>query len=77
MDEFRARTPKTLPERGQPRLAACGICGHQHACYVADRPGPIGPDGPSWLPTFACLGCLMRAADPAARIASAECVPPA
>jgi len=77
MDEFPARTPKTLPERGQPRVAGCDICGHQHACYVADRPGPTGPDGPSWLPSFACLGCLMRAADPAARAACAECVFPA
>jgi hypothetical protein len=76
MDEFPARTPKTLPERGQPRLAECDICGHAHACYVADRPGPTGPDGPSWLSSFACLGCLMRAADLAARTACAECVFP-
>jgi hypothetical protein len=77
MDEFRAGTRETLPERGEPRLAGCDICEHQHACYVADRPGPFGPDGPSWCPFFACLGCLMRAADPAARTACAECVFPA
>jgi len=66
-----------LPERGQPRPARCEICGHRHACYVADRPGPMGPDGHSWLPSFACLGCLMRAADPVARTACMECVFPA
>jgi hypothetical protein len=74
-------TPTTeriqLPERGQPRPARCEICGHQHACFVADHPGPAGPDGPSWLPYFACLGCLMRAADPTARTNCAECVFPA
>lgn len=76
MDGPATRIPRTLPERGQPRLARCQICGHQHACYVADRPGPIGSEGPSWLSTFACLGCLMRAADPAARVSCADCVFP-
>lgn len=65
-----------LPERGQPRLARCEICGHQHACYVSERPGPVGLDGPSWRSFFACLGCLMRAADPAARASCADCVFP-
>ena len=70
------RTPEALPERGRPPIAQCEICGHRHACYVADRPGPFGPDGASWLSSFACLGCLMRAADPAARASCANCVYP-
>jgi len=77
MDASTSRQPTHLQERGQPRRARCGICGHRHACYVADRPAQIGPQGPAWDPYFVCLGCLMRAADPAARTACAECVFPA
>lgn len=77
MDGPATRTPKTLPERGRPHVAGCQICGHQHACYVGDRPGPNGPEGPSWLPFFACLGSLMRAADPIAQASCADCVFPA
>ena len=76
MNASNTQTARFLPERGQPRPGRCQICGHQHACYVADRPGSLGPGGQVWLPYFACLGCLMRAADPAARIACAECVFP-
>lgn len=67
----------SLPERGQPRVALCQLCRHQHACYATDRPGPAGSAGPVWLPYFACLGCLMRAADPAARIAARNASSPA
>ena len=67
---------RILPEPRQPRVSICLICGHRHASFVADRPGLAGPEGPVWLPYFACRGCLMRAADPAARIACAECVFP-
>ena len=77
MDGSAAQRSHVLPERGQPRLARCGICGHQHVCYVEERPAPSGPEGPAWVPHFVCLGCLMRDADPAARTACAECVFPA
>lgn len=70
------RTSERLPERGEPRLARCEVCGHRHACYVAERPVPAGGDF-SWSLYHFCLGCLMRAADPAARVACAECVFPA
>jgi hypothetical protein len=60
------RTSEPLPERGEPRPARCEVCGHRHACYVAERPEPGGHGGPSWSPYHVCLGCLMRAADPAA-----------
>src|SRR3954451_8714379 len=74
----RSATPMSyvLPERGEPRLARCGICGHQHACYVADRPSRPGLGGAAWVREFACLGCVMRAGDPTARTACAECVFP-
>jgi hypothetical protein len=77
MEPAPTRSPKHLPERGRPQLARCEICGHRHACYVVDRPGQSGPPEPRWDPYFVCLGCLMRAADPAARIACADCVFPA
>jgi hypothetical protein len=76
MDRSASRRSDVLPERGEPRLARCDICGHQHACYVADQPAQARPDGPAWVPYFACLGCLMRAADPAARTACVDCVFP-
>lgn len=77
MDASTTRQPVRLPERGQPRLASCEICGHQHACYVADGAEAAGPAGSAPKPYFVCLGCLMRAADPSARTACAECVFPA
>lgn len=72
-----ARTSDLLPERGEPRAARCEACGHRHACYVAEQPAPVGARGPSWSLYHVCLACLMRAADPAARVACAECVFPA
>lgn len=72
-----SKTSERLPERGEPRLARCEICGHRHACYAAERPVPAGDGGIGWAPHHVCLGCLMRAADPSARIACAECVFPA
>jgi hypothetical protein len=77
MEPSQTQPSKLLPERGQPQLARCDVCGHGHACYVADRPRLPGRDGQEWDPYFVCLGCLMRAADPAARNACAECVFPA
>ena len=70
-------TSNSLPERGEPRIAHCDVCGHRHACYVADRPGSGGVDVPPGSSYYACLGCLMRTADPAARVDCAECVFPA
>ncbi len=66
-----------LPERGEPRLGRCDVCGHRHACYVVDRPGQDVIDQTPSKPSHVCLGCLMRAADPAARATCAECVFPA
>lgn len=70
-------TSERLPERGEPRLARCEICGHRHACYVAERPAPAGDRDAGWAAYHVCLGCLMRAADPAARVACGECAFPA
>jgi len=72
-----SRTREPLPDRGEPRLASCDVCGHRHACYVAERPAPDGVGSSGWSSFHVCLGCLMRAADPAARDACAECVFPA
>ena len=77
MHEPMTRTSEPLPERGQPAVARCELCSHRHACYVAERPVPGAYGTPSWSPYHVCLGCLMRAADPAARVACAECVFPA
>jgi hypothetical protein len=77
MNDSTTRQPSRLPERGQPRLARCEVCGHRHACYAADRPGSPAPEGPVWRSYAICLGCLMRAPDPAARNACADCVFPA
>lgn len=65
------RTSSRLPERGEPRLARCEVCGHRHACYVTDWPGSGDVERPSWSSQYACLGCLMQAADPMDRVAGA------
>lgn len=67
---------ESLPERGEPRLATCEVCGHRHACYAAERPGATGVAGATWSVYRICLGCLMRVADPAARVACADCDSP-
>lgn len=77
MPEPTPRTGQQLPERGQPGLASCEVCSHLHACYVAERPVPGVGGAPAWSLYHVCLGCLMRAADPIARVACAECVFPA
>jgi hypothetical protein len=77
MDALPSRTKEFLPQRGEPRLASCDVCGHRHACYVAERPDPNQAGSSAWSSFHVCLGCLMRAADPTARDACAECVFPA
>jgi hypothetical protein len=76
MDRRTTRTRQPLPEHGEPRAAECGVCRHSHACYAVDLPAVDAAGVASWSAFHVCLGCLMRAADPAARDACADCVYP-
>jgi hypothetical protein len=56
MDALPSRTKESLPQRGEPRLASCDVCGHRHACYVAERPDPNQAGSSAWSSFHVCLG---------------------
>lgn len=77
MDRTTARPSQRHFDQGDPTVANCDVCRHQHACYVGGRPDVDEATGAITWERHICLGCVMRAAEPDGRPLCADCVFPA